>query len=1412
MPNELEKQVLKTGKSVDARQIADIIQKTAIKNIESVSLLDEAIAFKKNPVVTKMNMVLAHKYIGLFYYLDLLTDRELNLEESLINSIIFKESDFPSTVNDVSLQAVKKTASELSILQQGEGSAELYEAYMKILRFDLKDAPLIVDGSRNTLKKISACSDRLMFDEGAVDLFRRYIQTLYFETSNFPVQISDDFSNIDKIYNAIEFLKLNDMRPQQPQETDYEYAFRIESLQIRYMKSLQFPRLSVDKNAESVKHCADAIQKTQKAINEHARVIANNIEPLLAQCIDIEPPIPVSKKTVQDAEIIAVLENKYPFRNSIDNLGKNLYSFSENEFPLEWDWNNLSYDKLEKFPTIAKIWLNSLKENSPIKNRLELDLSQPLPERAKKIIKPLFLRDGVDPKYSSPQTKLIQKLSQIFYFKDIQLSAPNLENIFPNQRDGLKKEFKEKYNKLADAARKLDRELDDVFSRMQGGVRYESRNRPRFETMIADQVELPEKIYPRLITEDTCYKVVKNYAHLLELNENIAERYKQSLKLGLPTKVTTENIGSVGLYANLLFVIDEKIGKDYCNYLDLSRVPKIAISMTEQEDVAKEKLFGQKLDQIISYFNSFTLPSSIPVMPPRVDRKNFSFDQFFASKLIQMDQNIAVVSDATIEKNISFLNRCHKIDYRLLPLFIELQTMSAENNLITPENYEHYVEYAKSRDKMFEISEVSIDGLVAPFGLGQANKFTEQAETIEKYLGYGVAQEFRRRFTVDFQNIPSELSTRQQVTELFELFTIADRYQETDEKSGTRLGIARTRFSQTLISDMQCDAALLANFDGEAFENGSSTQAFIELYVKYLALDDKQTQSELDSLSPIESTERLKKMNALVSNLSLSWKYTISPHLLKKFNKNINFQLLVPAFKSINPPVCAKFSDYADYYAELSSIREKVIKYDPESANVIANALAALAEKNDITQWSREILSETSDEINSLRKRLNEASGVSQKNFGDSLLFLITARFAVENPASNLNYKEFLNVGYKFSTLMENTSKDEQGYYKTLCMYLLSTVSKWVAQGEQVPQDARERCIRLFDKLDIPFDPHVSSLSKVMRNIKTQGFVKGLVQSTSQGIGKIPEQLGLGAKIDTFYKQTPEKNYANIDIGDKYQAFDYSIGDKKIGTLVASYKNTGGGRFDYSPNGLTSQYAVTKYKNENPVAIFTGAFASADSKIPDIVFRDGVMESFLISERDGMVIFFPDGTVKIANSDSLRVSELAQSVITTDNRIASPQATNNKYIPETTMRIKENPADFLLFYKIAQMEHLSLFQGNLLIDQGKLTLSGKSSPNEAPRRILVKFSDDSLGVFNFNDSINLLTAAYFLSSTDENGRQKPHGTYPVSPDDAPVIYAVNLDTGGQDLYSIFARSLNGLNEQKIGSAGNVNNVVTLIEK
>lgn len=205
---------------------------------------------------------------------------------------------------------------------------------------------------------------------------------------------------------------------------------------------------------------------------------------------------------------------------------------------------------------------------------------------------------------------------------------------------------------------------------------------------------------------------------------------------------------------------------------------------------------------------------------------------------------------------------------------------------------------------------------------------------------------------------------------------------------------------------------------------------------------------------------------------------------------------------------------------------------------------------------------------------------------------------------------------------------------------------------------------------------------------------------------------------------------------------------KNIATAVKGKNDGGNAKLSYEVEigtGVDMGRVKDKY-GSSLVAVSVGAFTTGERKLADFAASDGNMINYLVSNRDGLILFYPDGTVEIKDIRTLKKSDIS---------------TPGFYMKEEPLRFREKVDDFDVFIKKIKKAKASAMQGQLLLYDGQLQVSDKSSGVQDKRRAFAIMEDGSFALIDFEPRITLREEAVLAMKMG-------------------VRHLVNLDTGMYD--------------------------------
>ena len=942
---------------------------------------------------------------------------------------------------------------------------------------------------------------------------------------------------------------------------------------------------------------------------------------------------------------------------------------------------------------------------------------------------------------------------------------------------------------------------------------YQKEEIGSFEEVLAGQIVLPPELFPTEATSDNLDQIYNSFIFLSSIDEVLARVYSESIdiadlstqldvqeqdlwsevqaKLGLIDEPTT--LAEVAKNTDKLNDFNQLLARQYVNSLDFSKIEPTMLNEDSVEEVGEQYLVASKA--------------------------GYLFKERFKANLVEIDPKIKKVTSQNIVEVLEFVSACYEIDPHFGYICGSLQTVDATDNQVSVDNLDSYALYRKYTQTDFvTIGEASgekkgsfaaiedellvpnldISALVKPILFGQEEEYIEARESVEKKLGESMAQEFAGYSKVDIDSIPVNVDTLESLNDLLDFASFSDMYLSSGDNNPTlNKKILSINFSGLLIEQVRKNSQFLIKLDSyQNLHEGSIVRAMSAKIVSLLGVDDAFAGQKFAEVTD----DNLNEATSFVAQMSLMKKYwpraegrgeggdVLWP--LSSVTRGQVRSAFRVAEVNLQPPAFEDFNDYNEYFTKLAFLERTLL-----SGGLLKEPMQELQENNDLKKWGNEIVAKPLKDINDLRVNLNKQS--TDGNYGNEFIYDLIESVMLGKKVDAGNFMEQLKLGEDYLNFAEQSgvSYDERGYYQMIANYMLSPVADYIARHkDDFSGEELESFNTKFSLMNIALDVNPGVLYKLKREFKKHGYVMGGVSAAGKLLGKAPEIIGGDAEVNKDYVGSFESSRDHLNLGSSYSMYHYSVNGVELGALVSSLPGEGGVRFDYDMKGVGVQQVRSKNADAAPVAAFTGGYKTGTGTMPSIVFENGQMSSFLINlERDGMVVMYPDGTLKINNSEDLQVGDMVRKK-TSKSSLAKP------------LDYKKKMGDMRELKEIVKSEKISMFESQLLVSDGELDIDGRSSSVLAKRRVLIEFEDGTHGFFDFNKSANLLTVAYFLSPTDEDGQPKKEGEYLISPSGSKVKNVVNLDTGGQDNARVWSEDGT---EKTFGDSG-TNNLLTFV--
>ncbi len=572
---------------------------------------------------------------------------------------------------------------------------------------------------------------------------------------------------------------------------------------------------------------------------------------------------------------------------------------------------------------------------------------------------------------------------------------------------------------------------------------------------------------------------------------------------------------------------------------------------------------------------------------------------------------------------------------------------------------------------------------------------------------------------------------------------------------------------------------LLGEFRNISFEKLTKrTDVYTEAYAiprrglytneDYLSkgLDVSQLVKETDS------AERLATCLKLLANLSpsLAKKYASSVRVLEKWaifneseinssniSKATNTSTIVTMYADLFPNE-KKWKKYKKELTEnLSKVKITDLKtvktlQDLEESYKIADAFNGTApqiaktirsriiESIDFAELIRSVSKGKLDPkaLEDARLKLNNINRV----LGDEFILFVGLSMS-KDKITKQNFTAKLDEIDTCCFSNPSSSYDVNRLYEMVGRFQANRLADFLVKNkEQFGEEEVNTAKEILENMGVSVEFEESTGSKAMRSLK-QGQISYVVRKAWAKLSKgdALRQEMIDAKVTAI---KPKKTELQNGFELKYY---YGQKNEKIATVVIGDRTKGGG-VDYKVN-VGNGIDVPSLKQEygkTLVALSVGAFTAGERKLADFAVINGNVVNYLVSRRDGLVIFYPDGTIDIKNIRTMKKSDIP---------------TPGFYMKDEPLKFKEKVEDFNIIVKKFQKTKASAMQGQLLLYDGELTVGDKSSGVQDKRRCIATMEDGSFALIDFSQQITLLEAAVLAKKIG-------------------VKNLVNLDTGMYD--------------------------------
>lgn len=382
-----------------------------------------------------------------------------------------------------------------------------------------------------------------------------------------------------------------------------------------------------------------------------------------------------------------------------------------------------------------------------------------------------------------------------------------------------------------------------------------------------------------------------------------------------------------------------------------------------------------------------------------------------------------------------------------------------------------------------------------------------------------------------------------------------------------------------------------------------------------------------------------------------------------------------------------------------------------------------------------------------IRLMLNRINPV----YGDEFILTLGVKLS-EEPVSSQNFFSKLEEIAACCFSNPSSFSDVNGLYELVGRFQANSLADFLLQNKGLfSENDFNFAVSRLASFGLELEDAQSGGSKLWRSVTQGNFGYILGKGTSYFSSKIHS-----AALREQYQEAGIYVKSGEDMRAGFScklAFDED--GRPIATIISGNYSKGA-RVGYTSNvgsGIVVGDLENRFGNSLS-AIAVGAYTTGMRKLAEFAVQDGTVSNYLVSNRDGLAVFYPDGTVEIKKVSALKKSDIA---------------TAGYQMSEDPLDFRSNPQDFMILAKKFKRAKASAFQGHLLLHNGEVQVAANSSPFQDKRRCLAVMSDGSFALIDFGPKITLLEAAVLARKMG-------------------VKDLMNLDTGMYDFSSYYDAS------------------------
>ncbi|MBI5227589.1 hypothetical protein HY988_03305 [Candidatus Micrarchaeota archaeon] len=461
---------------------------------------------------------------------------------------------------------------------------------------------------------------------------------------------------------------------------------------------------------------------------------------------------------------------------------------------------------------------------------------------------------------------------------------------------------------------------------------------------------------------------------------------------------------------------------------------------------------------------------------------------------------------------------------------------------------------------------------------------------------------------------------------------------------------------------------------------------------------------------------------------------------IKEYKKYLSDQLAKVKVASIKP--IKNLQDLEEAYQIADAFKE--------TSPVIAGKYrTAIMQNIDFAQLVRDATGGKLDSkrLETARLKLNEINRI----LGDEFILFVGISMS----------KDMITKGNFFFKLDEvnhccfskpSSYQDVNNLYEMIGRFQANRLADYLVKNQKLfTEEERSDAVKKLDLMGVTVDFEESATTKASKQIK-QGNIGYVITKTYLKL------TAGGALRQEIIDLNVSPIRRNVQLRKGFDLISYVDGDRKLVATLITGKAENGAKISYEVklgSGLNLDEVKDKY-GLSLAALSVGAFTSGERKLADFAALNGSMINYLVSNRDGLIIFYPDGTADIKDVRNLHKNDIK---------------TPGYQMESGPLEFRKKVDDFDIFIKKMKKAQASAMQGQLLLYNGELQLTDKSSGVTDKRRVFAILNDGSYALIDFNERITLMEAAVLAQKMG-------------------VKHLVNLDTGMYDFSQYIDKSGN----------------------